>query len=219
MRKTYIDFVFEGPRFSPRKLKELTGLPMEALAEFGEVSIRGRYKGEKSPYGLGLLKVDSNGGLADISKAVSQITKELINRRQELKESGVEEITLDVENLSQSDIEITIDKNLIQTMSQLNASIDISNTIEEPDQGEEERRLLKNIFVSFEKNAYYASLSSDKRKKVQWLFHNKFDETEILKRRVSQATLMTALVYYLLKYTEEQDLGKVPTFDSVLKEQ
>jgi len=124
---TYIDIVLEGDKFSPRMLKELTNFDIETLAEYGEVGLKGRYKGKKMPYGLALLKV-APAYSEDINLALQKVIDGLLLEKPALEESGVDEITLDLENFSQSEIEITINKEIIKKISALSASIDISSS-------------------------------------------------------------------------------------------
>lgn len=60
MITTTVDIVFEGNRFSPKALKKTTGLRINLLIEFDEIAKRGRYKGQKPPYGLATLKIESS---------------------------------------------------------------------------------------------------------------------------------------------------------------
>jgi len=123
---TYIDIVFEGDRFSPKALKELTNFNIETLAEYGAIGKRGRYKGQSMPYGLALLKVKQTFS-EDINVALKKVIDDLLLKKAALLHSGVDEITLDFENFSQNEIEITIDKEIIKKISDLNASIDITS--------------------------------------------------------------------------------------------
>src|ERR1051325_3997492 len=120
MNKTYFDIVFEGKNFLPGKLKELSGFELEILAGYGKIAGKGRYKGQKSPYGLALLKV-SGVASEDLNKVLKKTIAQLLQHKELIQRSGVEEITLDLENFSKSEVGITIDKELIKKISELNA--------------------------------------------------------------------------------------------------
>ena len=83
MEKINIDIRFEGKKFSPRTLKNLTKLPIEVIMESGEIASLGRYKNKPAPYGLGLLsvKVDPKKRLNDM--LVGYLNK-LVNKKREL---------------------------------------------------------------------------------------------------------------------------------------
>ena len=89
--KTNIDIHFKGNSFSPKKLSELTRLPIESLVESGEISKIGRYRGKPSPYGIGLLKLNPEENVIDKYCTI------LLGYKSALKESKVEEILFDIE--------------------------------------------------------------------------------------------------------------------------
>lgn len=122
---TFIEIVFEGSQFRPQVLKEKGGLPLEVVAEFGAVATKGRYKGQPSPYGLALLKV-SAAATDDINPLLSETLNRLMELQPLLAESGVEEITLDLEHYAKTDVQIKMDKDLVRKISALNANIDFS---------------------------------------------------------------------------------------------
>jgi hypothetical protein len=113
MKTTYIDIVFEGNKFSPKKLRQLTNLDIEILAEYGEIGRNGRYKGKIMPYGLGMLKVSQTLS-EDINLTLKKVIDDLLLKRAAITSSGVDEITLDLENFSESEVEISIDRNIIK---------------------------------------------------------------------------------------------------------
>src|ERR1041385_4422595 len=96
MERVNIDIRFEGEKFSPRKLKELTGLPIETLAEYGEIAAKGRFKGKSFPYGLALLRVDKHSD-KDITYILEKYLNKLLDKKKEISKSGVDDIIIDVE--------------------------------------------------------------------------------------------------------------------------
>jgi hypothetical protein len=121
---TYIDIQFKGNGFSPKTLKELTNLPLEILIESGQIAKRGRYKGKKSPFGIALLKLDnSDNVLLDWSK-------KLLNIKDSLVQSKVEEIIFDIESTNENFKNFTITTELANNLSLLNAKINF-NKLEE----------------------------------------------------------------------------------------
>lgn len=124
MEKINIDIRFEGKNFSPRTLKDLTKLPIEVIMESGEIATIGRYKNKRSPYGLALLNIkpDPKKNLNDL---LDDYLSKLVNRKKEIEQSGVEEIVIDVETPILKDSEFSLEKNLWNKLSALNARVDV----------------------------------------------------------------------------------------------
>ncbi len=53
--KSYINIQLKGDDFSPTMLREKTNLPIEVIIDSGDIAKIGRYKGKKSPYGIGVI--------------------------------------------------------------------------------------------------------------------------------------------------------------------
>ena len=51
---------FSGDKFSPTKGENITGLIFSDKIEFGDIGVRGKYKGKPVPYGSGTLKVSKD---------------------------------------------------------------------------------------------------------------------------------------------------------------
>ncbi|MDI1355609.1 MAG: hypothetical protein PSX36_11860 [bacterium] len=237
MSTTYIDIVFEGSKFSPTKLKELTNLDIESLAEYGEMGKKGRYKGKPMPYGLGLLKI-SQISSENVNRSLKRIIDRLLLKKSALSKSGVDEITLDLENFSQEDIEMTIDREIIKKVSSLNASIDISSTtnfekyyLYHSVKNKLEHRLKPKSFQAMEKhwmNEIYTTIKADNQltktftddqaERLNYLFSKKINDEKALLVGVSYSVLMSAMILYIVKYIQEEDSEKIPTFEKVLKE-
>lgn len=130
MKGTFIDIRLEGDKFSPKKLRELTNLPLEAIAEYGEVAQTGRYKGKPSPYGMALIKVDGTDE-ENFNKIISQYLSLLAqDNKRAIKESGVDDIIIDVETLPNKETNFSFNPEIIQEISKLKGRIDFQ-TIEE----------------------------------------------------------------------------------------
>jgi len=52
-----LSVLLRGEEFSPKKAEEITGLKLRDKLEVGEISPRGRYRGEPVPYGTAQLEV------------------------------------------------------------------------------------------------------------------------------------------------------------------
>lgn len=86
-----IDINFEGNKFYPSKLKELSGLPLEISAEYGVIATKGRYKDESSPYGLAHLKVELKNNCS-IEDTLNEYLVLLTKMKNTLDDCGVESI-------------------------------------------------------------------------------------------------------------------------------
>jgi hypothetical protein len=226
MSRTYIDIVFEGEKFSPTKLKDQTGLDLLILAESGTVSYRGRYKGHPSPYGLAVFKVESTLS-EDLNIVLETIINSLLEKKEILRTCAVDEITLDLENFSQSEIDLNIDKKIIRMLSELNASLEISSLVNDRiftstqgsfklDTVTKKSNLLNDFFYTIEfENSISKLLSKQEFDSLFILFHQKFETAKISKLKFSEKRLMPAIILYLLKYVKEPDLSKVPSFEEV----
>jgi len=164
MKYASVDIRFEGSKFYPSKLKERTQLPIKTLAEHGEISPKGRYKGKPSPYGIGVLEISPTGKQNNIYELIEEYSRRLLNSTNELKECGVDEIIFDIENSKDFPVEISLSKDIVRNLSSLNARVefhtindteDIKNKIERvkemfPYLNKEE--LYQNILASFHKH-------------------------------------------------------------------
>jgi hypothetical protein len=130
MQNTYIDIRFEGDRFSPKKLKKLTQLPIEILAEYGEIAKKGRYKNKPTPYGLALLKVEKNGK-KDLRTNLFNSIKFLLTEKQALKKSGVEDIIVDIETSPNIEEGFYFDEDILASLSKLKAKIEFHTVKDE----------------------------------------------------------------------------------------
>lgn len=116
----YIDIQFKGKGFSPRKLMELSKLPLEIIAETGEIATKGRYKDNPLPFGLALLKLEDNPEILDIW------TDKLLEIKSALEVSKVGEIIFDIESKVENLTNFSISKDLAGKLSQLNGRINFT---------------------------------------------------------------------------------------------
>lgn len=119
---TYIDIQFKGDGFSPKKLKNSTGLPLEILVETGEKSKKGRYKGKPSPYGIALLKIEPT------QDSIINWCNQLLLLKSNLKKSSVKEIIFDIESTNENFSNFSITKELSSKLNKLNAIINFTKT-------------------------------------------------------------------------------------------
>ena len=226
--RIYIDIVFEGKEFYPSKLKELTGFDIEELAEYGQIAKRGRYKGKPSPYGLAILKIQDTV-FDDINIVLDEIIQELLNKRPQLSQSGVDEITLDFDNFSESEIEIKINKEILKKISELNANIDILSTHVRTLLLPTQRRYIyysneESLNAEIEDLKYFIIqeatsnnlFSQEQAHRVEKLFQYKFEFSKIQQYKVSREYLRSEILIYIIRYVNEQDLKKIPDFYKVL---
>jgi hypothetical protein len=129
MKNTHIDIRLEGSEFSPKKLMKLTNLPLEVLAEKGEIAHIGRYKGKPFPYGMALLEVKEKSG-ENFNAALGRYMQILLkDGKKALMESGVNEVVVDIETSPSTASGFSFEESLIHAFSQLNARI-VFQTIE-----------------------------------------------------------------------------------------
>ncbi|MDI1316265.1 hypothetical protein [Flavobacterium sp.] len=230
METTYIDIVFEGKKFSPKLLKEMTQLNIESLVEYGEISKRGRFKNTPSPYGLGLLKLNNIEEM-NIDKSLNMIVDNLLSKKSILNKCGVEEITLDLESFSQNEIEYKISREIIKKISNLNASIEISS-IPNLRKVKIEHLFHKhnNKIYSFYVDEIYRSMINDsnflsnfsnvKRNRLDFIFKNRINEVMYLEIDISHAELTSKIIIFVLKYSEDSNVpeSEIPSFKRVLSE-
>lgn len=117
---TYIDIQFKGNEFSPKKLKKLTGLPLEILVETGEKSKKGRYKGKPSPFGIAVLKIEPT------QESILKWCNQLLLLKSNLKDSFVKEIIFDIESTNDNFSNFSITQELSNKLTKLNAIINFT---------------------------------------------------------------------------------------------
>ncbi len=222
MNTFYIDITFEGNKFSPHKLQTLTSLPIEALVEYGEKANKGRYKDSIAPYGLGLLKIGSATS-EKLNKVLSNALDYLILVIKELKISGVDEINLDKENIEE--IGLDLDKVNLEKIALINDSLNAKSNSERNVENYQNKVVYfsdVDITKAFYSSLYRQSsilngLSEQKENRLKLLLDKTF-EFPYNNIKMSQSELTTAIMLYIIRYMEEDDLDEIPPFEKVLKE-
>ncbi len=213
MNNTFVDIVFEGDKFSPKFLKQITGLRILPLIEWDEVATRGRYKGQKSPYGLGTLRIE---GLTtdDLLIGLKSAIKYLLLESGDLKKSGVQEISLDFDNITED--KIRLDESILKNLSLLNNALNNTQSNNEPDKDYMSNSFILQFYSSlFLKDSRIKGFERNKEVKLKQLF-SRVLESDMTNIDVEKIDLGPTLMLYLFKYMDE-DYDKVPAFAEVLK--
>ena len=215
--KSYIDIVLEGEKFSPNKLKEETNLNLKVLAEFGEIGKYGLHKGKPMPYGLAIISIKSQSP-AEINQELNLITDELLKRQMVLINCGVEEITLDIENSPSDDLKIN--REIIKKISELNANIEFSPTDFEvmlSQKREIQRFDLKQVYNTILHDKLFMSFEKKHKERISYILEYKIQNNNIDEIRIAYSDFMSVMTIYIIKYSHEKDINKIPDFQEVLK--
>src|SRR6185436_4912247 len=213
MNEINIDIRFEGDKFYPTKLRDLTGFPIEVLSEYGEIADKGRYKGKPSPYGLALLKIEREKENDDLNEVFNRYLEKLLSKKEQLNEIGVEEIIIDVETPILKESEFSFNNELLQKIFQLNAIIDW-HTISSEDYTlsiSEFRAYLEKINDEIQKSHFNTNKLEEKLKQQQ-VFFNYYTNKNPTKYGI-------ALGFFILliqKYWDTED-EKIPSFKEAIK--
>jgi hypothetical protein len=220
MKTPFVDIVFEGSKFSPRKLKATTGLRITSLAESGEISTRGRYKGKLSPYGLATLKIES-ATEDDLEIIVNSAIQYLTVVRDSLASSGVEEVSVDNEWSDGSFYKLS--NRIYKSIEKLNKLLSTNNQSATSEFGLPE--FYSNKFEVELLNLYSAfCLKENNRKffhydydvKLTHLFSNVL-ESDISYFQINREKLIETVILYLFYYKDTEP-DQVPSFKEILKE-
>lgn len=221
MNRVFVDIVFEGDKFSPTALREATGLRLNPLAEFGQISKRGRFKGQKSPYGLAVLKIEP-AIPEDLNVMLNSAIRYLMLEYEVLRKTGVEEVYLDTEYLDDKNLKVSDD--IYESLKELNRALkshkeDIKSNFfkEGPHLVYFDANILQlysDIFLKDFKNHFLASSSS--KEKLENLFV-KILESNLSQINFPKENLMSFVMIYCFNYIGEE-LGKIPSFEEVLKQ-
>jgi len=215
---------FEGNKFSPKLLETLTGFPLKVLAEYGEISKKGRYKGQPSPYGMAFLDIDYELKENNLIEVLDKYTTILLRKKGALNESHVDEIIFDIETSKNN---VPLEGEVLRKLGELNAKIEIKTTTEE----DELTKLLEDIDFILERS------KSAEYHKVQGFLKNRLDHSKISlylgalnsktflshqHHRHSESSkthvaLGAFFVIYLISYlnTDEKD---IPSFEKAYEE-
>lgn len=213
MKNINIDIRFEGDKFSPKKLKSLTGLPIETLAEYGEIANKGRYRGKLYPYGIALLKVDKQPN-KDVNYILDKYLNKLLDKKKELYQSGVEDIVIDVETLPHKESGLSFENDLLLKISKLNARIDV-HTINgneyEPSISE-----LRSYIISNFNDEIMRDESKRLKIKNELKAKHLLIASTALHSKQSSDFAMGLLLLYLVKYWNTED-KQIPSFEEAIR--
>ena len=120
--KNFIDIRFSGKNFSPGKLRELSGLPVETIVEAGEIGKKGRYKGKITPYGLGTLSVEKFN-----TEALTKCLDQLLIQKLILDNANVEEMVIDFDANTTGLGSFNFSPDLLKKIFDLNARLELNN--------------------------------------------------------------------------------------------
>lgn len=128
-----INIRLEGSKFYPSKLREKTNLPLKILAEYGELSNKGRYKGKASPYGLAILQTSPNNKKKDLFELIEGYCNTLLKYKNKLEASGVEEIIFDVETDNRLPVNPIPEPNISKNLYLLKAKVEFHSVGDKED--------------------------------------------------------------------------------------
>jgi hypothetical protein len=163
MNHSTIDIRFEGNKFYPSKLNQKLNLPIEVLAEYGEISSNGRYKGQPSPYGMGLLEISLSEKQNNINELFREYCIKLLEWKDDLKEYGVEEIIIDIANARDFPMDLSLSNDILHSLSLINARVEF-HSINEEVEPENKTESLKNRNQFFKRDRLYQKVLSSLKK-------------------------------------------------------
>lgn len=208
MQSALIDIKFKGHGFSPKILKDRTGLPIEVIIESGETSNLGYFKGKPSPYGIGLLKVDPYG---EINEILDSYFSRLLSNKFALELSKVKEIIVDVETSPYFESAIFFNENVLKQISELNARLEI-NTIEEEEKNAD---MIQDTIISYLKDSDYFNKKAVIEKINKVVFSNQKAKHFIIESNIS-GKAMWLFISYIIDNIDKDSKDILP-FEEVLK--
>jgi hypothetical protein len=123
-KKKEITILFTGDDFHPYQLQAMLGYPVETLAEKDAIAKSGRYKGNRSPYGMGLVRATGEGPLNVILEKWVDI---LHSKKEELEALRIQEIEFMCQTKDIEGDEFFISPGTLLWMAELKAQIRILN--------------------------------------------------------------------------------------------
>ena len=153
-----VDIQLEGDKFYPSKLMEKIKQPIKILAEFGAIAKKGRYKGDPSPYGLGLLEVTPKDNANNTRNLIEEYSNKLLAWKQDLIDCGVDEIVLSIGHFKESPKNILSLKSMFNLIL-MNVSVEYYTLeAEEEDVFEDKYDVQKNIQFPLNNDEFYQTL-------------------------------------------------------------
>lgn len=126
MNKSFVDIQLKGEGFSPTLLQQKTNLPLEIIVESGDIAKIGRYKGEKSPFGIGIISFEFS------AEKILEWSNKLKSLKSELDLFNVSEIIFDLEADDEVFSFLNISSELVKNLAALNADFNIRKTSNTP---------------------------------------------------------------------------------------
>lgn len=214
MENTFIDIRLEGDNFSPIKLKSLTNLPIEVIAEKGEIAKKGRYKGKPYPFGMALIKVDGKSK-DDFNNILGGYLAILLkDKKKALKQSGVEDIVVDVETPSHQDSRFSFEKKLIKEISNLNARIEFQTSEEQ----NVPMDLMEGIYKSLRNVDYNNLISKKEFNEIQEALTKQLtiSNPEFKSAETRKFAILGFCVVFIFNFFSE-DISNISLFESFKK--
>ncbi|MGI9192125.1 MAG: hypothetical protein ACR2IL_08370 [Chitinophagaceae bacterium] len=114
---TYIDVQFKGNGLVPEQLAKQLNLPLTVLMSSGAIAPIGRYKGQESPYGIGVYQIKFN------YDDLIQLIDYLYEQRHELNSCFVDTIIFDIPGTETLQNQFVFNAMYLNKMKHLKASI------------------------------------------------------------------------------------------------
>lgn len=128
MNHADIALIFSGDKFSPQKLQKLKPyLVINSIIEPGETATRGRYKGKPSPYGMAVVPVELTKDFTQVPThhLFEFLEQFLKNNKKLIKETGVEDIVVDIVITTKTETTLYINHDLLSRINKLGAAVEI----------------------------------------------------------------------------------------------
>lgn len=100
-------------------------MPIKILAEYGKISTKGRYKNQPSPYGMCLIQISRNDDQTDLDQLIERAIVNLIAHKQDLTDSGVDEIIVQIGSPADAASETSLSQKVVHLLSELNAKVEL----------------------------------------------------------------------------------------------
>jgi hypothetical protein len=108
---------FSGDKFSPTEGENATDLIFSDKIEFGDIGIRGKYKGKPVPYGSGTLKVSKD---INMHNRILWLTETLSGKIDVLRKLGSDEPHIYIGYFYKDQCNLTLTKSEIKAIAALN---------------------------------------------------------------------------------------------------
>lgn len=216
---TYIDIVFEGDKFSPNMLGEGIGMPIESIAEYGEIGKKGRYKDKALPYGLGLLKITGHSS-EEFNEKLNQVFDLLSLRTRLLRKTGLREIKIDKESSSLDGFYFDISEGIYDKILKINNELNIAESrfyCDFINDRESQQIILTNLYESMIADEQF-HISNHDKDRIDYLFTQKLSHSRIFEYHFSYNEAAAKIFLYILKYSKSKKIENIPDFDEIIKE-